>query len=68
MESENVWSFVTGFLIFLKIFFMWTMFLLKMLTIFLLFSVLYFLARRHVGSQLPNQGSNLYLLHWKAKS
>ena len=26
MESENVWSFVTGFLIFLKIFLMWTMF------------------------------------------
>ena len=37
-------------------------------TIFLLFSVLAFLARRHVGSQLPNQGSNLFLLHWKAKS
>ena len=39
MESENVWSFVTGFLIFLKIFLMWTMFLLKMLTIFLLFCI-----------------------------
>ena len=24
-----------------------------------------FLVRRHVGSQLPNQGSNLHLLHGK---
>ena len=26
------------------------------------------LTARHVGSELPNQGSNLYPLHWKAKS
>lgn len=26
------------------------------------------LARRHVGSYLPDQGSNLQPLHWKAKS
>ena len=27
-----------------------------------------FLAERHVGSWLPNQGSNPHPLHWKAKS
>ena len=27
-----------------------------------------FLASRHVGTQLPDQGSNLHPLHWKAKS
>ena len=27
-----------------------------------------FLAMRHVGSQLPNQGSGWHLLHWKRKS
>ena len=27
-----------------------------------------FLATRHVGYQLPNQGSDVYPLHWKAKS
>ena len=26
------------------------------------------LASRHMGSYLPNQGSNLHPLHWKAKS
>ena len=37
-------------------------------TILLLFDVLVFLATRHVGSYLPNQGSNPHSLHWKAKS
>ena len=36
-------------------------------TILLLFDVLVFLATRHVGSYLPNQGSNPHSLHWKAK-
>ena len=27
-----------------------------------------FLAVRYVGSELPNQGSNLHRLHWKAKT
>ena len=34
-------------------------------------SVLYFgvfLAMKHVGSWLPDQGLNWHLLHWKAKS
>ena len=26
------------------------------------------LAMRHVGSWIPDQGSNLYPLHWKVKS
>ena len=26
-----------------------------------------FLAKRHVGSQLPDQGSNLHPLHWKQR-
>lgn len=30
--------------------------------------LVFFLASRHVGSWLPNQGSNLYPLHWKGKS
>ena len=27
----------------------------------------FFLAIRHVGAELPDQGSNIYPLHWKAK-
>ena len=38
------------------------------ITVLLLFSVLVFLAMRHMGSQLPGRGLNLYPLHWKTKS
>ena len=37
---------------------------IEFVTILLLFYV--FLATRHVGSQLPQQGLNLHSLHWKA--
>ena len=40
----------------------------EFVTVLLLFHVLVFWPLRHVGSQLPNQGSNPYPLHWKAKS
>ena len=39
---------------------------IEFVTILLLFYV--FLATRHVGSQLPQQGLNPHSLHWKAKS
>ena len=44
---------------------MWTVlkFFIEFVTILLLFYVLgffFFLASRHMGSQLPNQGSNLH--------
>ena len=49
---------------------MWT--LLKVSTTFittvLLFLCFRFLAARHVGSYLPDQGLNLHPLHWKVKS
>ena len=49
---------------------MWIIFkvLIKFVTILLLFYVLVFLAVKPVGSQLPNQGSNLHSPHWKVTS
>ena len=41
---------------------------IEFVTILSLFYVFGFLDGRHVVSQLPNQGSNLHPLHWKAKS
>ena len=38
---------------------------LLFITILLLFYALVFLAMRHVGSLLPDQGSNLNPPHWK---
>ena len=41
---------------------------IEFITILLLFHILlFFLAIRHVGAELPDQGSNIYPLHWKAK-
>ena len=40
----------------------------EFVTILLLFHALVFWPLRQVRSQLPNQGSNPYPLHWKAKS
>ena len=41
---------------------------LKILLLFHVFFVFFFfLASRHVGSWLPNQGSNLYPQHWKGE-
>ena len=31
-------------------------------------SVSHFVSMKHVGSYLPDQGSNLHPLHWKVKS
>ena len=53
-----------------KIFFlMWTIFkvFIETVTILLLFYVLVFLAKRHVGSLLSRQGWNLHPLCWKAE-
>ena len=50
-------------------FLMWTVF--KVFTESLQYCfcfVFCFLAKRHVGSWLPEQGSNLHPLHWKVKS
>ena len=53
---------------------MWIIFtvLIEFVTILLLLYILgfffYFLAARHMGSQLSNQGLNLHPIHWKAKS
>ena len=49
---------------------MWIIFkvFIELVTILLLFHVVGFLAERHVGSQLPNQGSNPQPLHWRVKS
>ena len=46
---------------------MWTIFkvFIEFVTILLLFSCFGVLALRHVGSYLPDQGSNLHPLHWK---
>ena len=41
---------------------------IEFVTMLPLFYVLVFLAVRHVGSQLPDQGSNPHPLHWKVKS
>ena len=41
---------------------------IEFVTMLLLFYVLVFLAVRHVGCQLPEQGLNPHLLHWKVKS
>ena len=51
-------------------FLMWTIFqvFIEFITILFLFYILLILASRHVESQLPNQGLNPSLLHWKAKS
>ena len=49
---------------------MWTIFkvFIEFVTILLLFYVFSFLATRRVGSELSDQGLNLYRLLWKAKS
>ena len=39
----------------------------EFVTILLLFLCFGFLSGRHVGSQLPRQGSNPHPLHWKVK-
>ena len=41
---------------------------IEFVTILLLFSVLFFFAAKHVGSQLPDKGWNPHSLHWKMKS
>ena len=49
---------------------MWITFkvFIEFVTTLLLFYVLVFLAPRHVGSQLTDEGSNLTPLHWKVMS
>ena len=58
--------------IFFKIFFPWCGPFLKSLLNLLQYCFCClrfgFLAARHVGSELPDQGSNPHPLHWKAKS
>ena len=63
-RSKDLWAF------FLKTFFlMWTIFevFIEFVAILLLFHVLFFLAMRHVGSQLPDWGLNPHPLHWEVK-
>ena len=59
------------YFLFKKYFFMWTIFkvFIEFVTVLLLFYVFLggFLAMKHVGPQLPNQGSNVHPLHWKVK-
>ena len=52
-----------------KILLMWINFkvFIECVTILLLFYVLAFLAMRHGGSELPDQGSNENAPYWKAK-
>ena len=50
---------------------MWTVFkvFIKFVSVFVFcFYVSVFLAMRRVRFYLPDQGSNLHLLHWKVKS
>ena len=49
---------------------MWMIFkvFIELVTVLLLFNVLVFLAKSHMGSWLPNQGSNPHPLFWKVKS
>ena len=64
---------------FLKIFLMWIIFkvFIEFVTVLLLFFFFFsfkfclfvcFLVEEHLGSSFPDQGSNLYPLHWKEKS
>ena len=58
-------------ILFLFLSLMWTTFFeifIGFITVLLLFYVLFFLAARFVGFELPNQGSILHPLHWKVKS
>ena len=41
---------------------------IELVALLFLFYVLIVLAMRLVGSELPDQGSNLHSLHWKLKS
>ena len=65
LQKEIILYFFTCF--FLKIFFMCTLFkvFIEFATILLLFYI--FLARRRLGSQLPEQGSDPHALHWLAE-
>ena len=50
---------------------MWTIFkvFIQFVTVWLLFQAVgFFLAMKHVGSLLPDQGLNPHPLNWKAKS
>ena len=52
---------------------MWTIFEVFIDSFFLFFCNIVpisfsFLAKRHMGSQLPDQGLNPHHLHWKVKS
>ena len=55
---------------FLSFFLMWTIFKKSLLNLsqFCFCFMCWFLARRHVGSQFPDQGLNPQPLPWKAKS
>ena len=54
---------------YLRFFFLlWTIFKVFIEFVTILILCFGFVVVRHVGSQLPDQGSNLYPLHWKAKS
>ena len=66
--SQSCTYIITINFIFLKIFLIWTIF--KAFTEFVIASVFCFgfLAAMHVGSLLPNQGSNPHPVRWKVKS
>ena len=67
---QSVFIFPPG-LAFLKIFLHMDHFLMSLSNVLqycFYFYVLGFLATRHEGSQLPDQGLNLHPLHWKVKS
>ena len=69
---ERVWvrgAVTPGFFFFLDSFLRWIIFkvFIEFVIIFFLFYVLGFLAMSHMGSQLPDQGSNPHPLHWKVR-
>jgi len=47
---------------------MWTVFKVLVEFVMTLLVSYGFLAVRHAGSYLPDEGLNLHVLHWKAKS
>ena len=62
------------FFFFKTFFLMWIIFkvfiefVTVLLLLFFFLSFFFFLVEEHVGSSFPDQGSNLYPLHWKEKS
>ena len=69
LSTIGIWGCMTFFSNFF-FFLMWMIFkvFIELVTVLLLFNVLVFLAKSHMGSWLPNQGLNPHPLFWKVKS